>query len=557
MTEFSWRTRREALAHLTREECDVLIVGGGITGAGLALDAVSRGLRVALVEKRDFAAGTSSRSTKLIHGGLRYLEHFDFSLVREGLRERAILTKLAPHLVEPFPFVIPIYLQARRNYDHPLKVRAGLWLYDLLAGGLNIGRHQRLNRDEALKLAPQLDNHGLQGAFIYYDCRTDDARLVIEVIKAAHERGAALANYTRLTGFIRDERGRIVGAQVRDELAGAEFEIRARLSINATGVWMDEVRSLNGNAEREAGRVRPSKGIHLLVAAERLRVTTAWLIPSLTAHRFYFVVPWEGRVLIGTTDTDYTGNKDAPRAETPEVSEILQAINSYFVGAQLESADVIATFAGLRPLISTGETKNTASLSREEEIFESEDGLISIAGGKLTTYRRMAERAIDLAVRRLAERFGPGRANGSRTKEIALGGALNRDEIESAAQRLTQAEKITPTTARHLLQTYGLNAQRVVELMREDERWRAPLVAGLPHVAAEVIHAVRQEMALTLADVLARRTRLCLLAGASVLGCAPAVAELMARELNWNPSEMARQLASFTAEYEREFAAPK
>lgn len=557
MTEFSWRTRREAHTHLAQAECDVLIVGGGITGAGLALDAVSRGLRVSLIEKRDFAAGTSSRSTKLIHGGLRYLEHFDFSLVREGLRERATLTKLAPHLVEPFPFVIPIYRQSRRNYDHPLKVRAGLWLYDLLAGGLNLGRHERISRAEALKLAPQLDSHGLQGAFIYYDCRTDDARLVIEVIKAAHERGAVMANYTRLTGFIRNQGGRIVGARMRDELAGVEFEMHARLVINATGVWMDEVRSLNGSTEREAGRVRPSKGIHLLVAAERLRVTTAWLIPSLTAHRFYFVVPWEGRVLIGTTDTDYTGNKDAPRAEVTEVSEILQAINSYFVGAQLESADVIATFAGLRPLISAGEAKTTAALSREEEIFESDDGLISIAGGKLTTYRRMTERTIDLATQRLAERFGSGQANGSRTTEILLGGALSRDEIESAAQSLAQMDKIAPTTARHLLHAYGTNAQRVVELMREDERWRAPLIAGLPHVMAEVIHAVRYEMALTLADVLARRTRLCLLAGAATLGCAPAAAELMARELNWNPSEIARQRAHFTDEYEREFAAPK
>jgi glycerol-3-phosphate dehydrogenase len=287
-------------------------------------------------------------------------------------------------------------------------------------------------------------------------------------------------------------------------------------------------------------------------------VTTAWLIPSLAAHRFYFVVPWEGRVLIGTTDTDYTGSKDAPRAEASEVSEILQAINSYFTGAQLESADVIATFAGLRPLISTGKAKDTTAVSREEEIFESNDGLISIAGGKLTTYRLMAKRAMDLAAQRLTERFGSNGAGPSRTSEIALGGGLmNRHEFEAEAERLAQMEKLTLAIAHHLLCAYGKNARRIVELLREDERLGAPLVAGLPHLAAEVVYAVRYEMALMLPDVLARRMRLSLLAGVASLGCAPTVAELMGRELGWNPSESARQLASYTAEYEREFAPPR
>jgi glycerol-3-phosphate dehydrogenase len=569
MTEFSWRTRQETHARLARELHDILIIGGGITGAGLALDAAARGLRVALVEKRDFAAGTSSRSTKLIHGGLRYLEHFEFALVREGLRERALLARLAPHLVEPCPFAIPIYQSARRNYDHPLKVRAGLWLYDLLAGRLRLRRHARISRAEALKLAPQLEAQGLRGAFVYYDGRTDDARLVIEVIKSAHARGADLANYTRLVGLIQDAQGRIVGARLRDELTGAEFEARARLVINATGVWTDEVRDLEARllpsptttsetlAPSDGKRVRPSKGIHLVVAAERLRVNTAWLIPSLTAHRFYFVVPWEGRVLIGTTDTDYRGSKDAPRAEADEVNEILQAINSYFPGARLDLSDVISTFAGLRPLISDGKAAATTDVSREEEIFESRHGLVSIAGGKLTTYRRMAERVIDLAVGRLSERFGLSCPNSQRTIEIALsGGALSRDELERAAQRLVQAEQLSSDTARHLVCAYGADCSRIVELTREDERYRASLVEGLPHLAAEVIYAVRHEMALALADVLARRTRLNLLAGRASLQCAPTVADLMAQELGWDQATRARQLADFTAEYEREFATP-
>jgi glycerol-3-phosphate dehydrogenase len=556
MTEFSQRTRRDAHTHLAREVCDVLIIGGGITGAGLALDAASRGLRAALIEKRDFAAGTSSRSTKLIHGGLRYLEHFDFALVREGLRERAILLQLAPHLVEPFPFLIPIYRGAQRNYDHPLKLRAGLWLYDLLAGRARLGWHRRITRAAALTLAPQLDARGLRGAFVYYDGRTDDARLVIEVIKAAHARGAAIANHTRLIGFLHDERGRIAGARLRDELTGAEIAARARLIINATGVWADEVRGLNGQPDPRAKRVRPSKGIHLMVAADRLRVTTAWLIPSLTAHRFYFVVPWEGRVLIGTTDTDYDGDKDAPRAEAQEVREILRAINSYFPGAQLEPPDVIATFAGLRPLLSSDGAKETTALSREEEIFERGDGLISITGGKLTTYRRMAERVMDLAARRLAEACGIA-AGSSRTAQLTLPGALPRAELEPAAARLAQTEDITLEAARHLLSAYGAQAQCVAELMREDERFRRPLVAGLPHLAAEVIYAARAEMALTLADVLTRRVRLALLAGRASLDCAPLVAELLGCELGWSQSETAQQLARFTAEYERELELPR
>src|SRR5262249_970877 len=248
----------------------------------------------------DFASGTSSRSTKLIHGGLRYLEHFDFTLVREGLRERAILAKTAPRLAEPFPFVIPFYRNSRRNYDRPLKMRMGLWLYDLLAGRYNFARHRRLSRDEALSLAPQLDSQGLKGAFLYYDAVTNDSRLVIEVIKTARERGAEIANYTRVFDFIKNENGKVAGARVRDELTGDEIACRARIVINATGVWMEDTIKLtepNGSPANHLNKhVRPAKGIHVTVSADRLRVGAAVLIPSLSSHRFYFVVPWQGRV---------------------------------------------------------------------------------------------------------------------------------------------------------------------------------------------------------------------------------------------------------------------
>jgi glycerol-3-phosphate dehydrogenase len=554
MVEFSWRTRRESLSKFAEQVFDVLIIGGGITGAGLALDAALRGLRVALVEKRDFAAGTSSRSTKLIHGGLRYLEHFDFALVREALIERAVLARNAPRLAQPFPFVIPIYKNRRRNYDHPLKMRLGLWLYDLLAGRRNFARHRRLSRDEALRLAPQLDSRGLKGAFIYYDGVTNDSRLVIEVIKTARRRGAEIANYARVAGFIKSANGKIEGARLRDELSGAEIECRARTVINATGVWMEDTLRLDDQAANGLNkRVRPAKGVHLTVPADRLRVGAALLIPSLTSHRFYFVVPWEGRVNIGTTDTDYSGDKDHPHAEPEEVNEILGAINSYFPDARLEFSDVISSWAGLRPLITDPRASDTTAVSRKEEIIESEDGLISIGGGKLTTYRLMAERGIDLAAKRLGERFNI-KAGPASAKDTAIGGEARSGESAITPERLSQIENLPLETARHLLRDYGPDCQRLIELTREDEGLRKRPVEELPHILAEVVYAARYEMALTLADVMARRTRLAMLAGTEALKCAAIAADSMAPELGWSVKQTERQIAQFAAEFEREFS---
>src|SRR5215468_862716 len=533
-TEFSWRTRRESLSRFAEEVFDVLIIGGGITGAGLALDAALRGLRVALAEKRDFAAGASSRSTKLIHGGLRYLEHFDFALVREGLRERSILARNVPRLARPFPFVIPIYENRRRNYDRPLKMRLGLLLYDLLAGQRNFARHRRLSRSDVLLLAPQLDPRGLKGAFLYYDAVTNDSRLVIEVIKTARKRGAEIANYARVAGFIKNGDGKIVGVRLRDELTGGEIECRARIVINATGVWMEDLIRLDGQAANGLNkRLRPAKGVHLTVSADRLRVDAAWLIPSLTRRRFYFVVPWEGRVNIGTTDTDYSGDKDHPRAEPEEVDEILGAINSYFPEARLEPSDVISSWAGLRPLITDARESATTEVSRKEEIIESEDGLISIGGGKLTTYRLMAEHGIDLAARRLSERFNV-IAGAASAKDTALDGESGYAESAITPEQLSRTENLPLETARHLLRDYGPDYQRLIELAREDERLRARLVEGLPQILAEVVYAARYEMALTLADVMTRRTRLAMLAGTEALNCAAIVADLMANEFGWS-----------------------
>jgi glycerol-3-phosphate dehydrogenase len=555
MSEFSWRTRRESLDKFKEEIFDILVIGGGITGAGIALDASARGLRAALVEKRDFAAGTSSRSTKLIHGGLRYLEHFDFSLVREGLKERAVLARIAPHLVDPFPFVVPIYRNNKRNYDHPLKMRVGLVLYDLLAGRYGLGSHRRLSPDEALKLAPQLDPRGLKGALLYYDALTDDSRLVIEVIKAASELGSNIANYTCVTGFIKDEQGKVAGARLRDELTGDELTARSRIVINATGVWMNDVAGLAPRPGKGPSKhIRPSKGIHLTVSAGRLQVGTAWLIPSLKEHRFYFVVPWHGRVNIGTTDNDYAGDKDSPHAESDEVSEILDAINAYFPAARLERSDVISSWAGLRPLIGDKNARRTADISRKEELFETDDGLISISGGKLTTYRLMAERTVSLAARRVRERFSIVSGDAGTSELPISGGELTRGELARETRRIARNEKLSDETARHLAFNYGSNCYQIVKLIREQEHLRAPLVEGLPQILAEVVYAARTEMAVTLADALVRRTRLAILAGEDSVRYASAAAELMARELEWSDEEVKRQIAQFTAEFDREYA---
>jgi glycerol-3-phosphate dehydrogenase len=554
MNEFSWHTRSKSLKALANAEFDVLVIGGGITGGGIALDASDRGLRVALIEKRDFSSGTSSRSTKLIHGGLRYLEHFDFSLVREALQERAILSRIAPHLVESFPFIIPIYREARRNYDHPLKIRAGLALYDLLAGRHRLNRHRWLSPEEAMTFAPQLDPSGLKGALLYSDGLTDDSRLVIEVLRTAFERGATIANYTRLLGFTKGIDGTISGARVQDKLTGQSFVTRAKVLINATGVWVEDIIHLDevDNAPLSK-RVRPSKGIHLTVSAERLQVSSAWLIPALDVHRFYFIVPWKGRVNIGTTDTDYFGNKDSPHAEKNEVEKILAAINQYFPGAHLAPSDVISSWAGLRPLITDPHAVKTSDISRREELYETADGLISISGGKLTTYRRMARSATDLAAARLRDKHGI-KSGGSRTEQITVsGGAMKREELERTARLLTETEKLSSQTIEHLIFTYGSNYRHLIDLLREDEKLSKPLVEGSPELYAEIVYAVRQEMAVALSDALIRRTRLAVLAGERSVECAPVAANLMARELGWNEEETKRQIDEFICEFKQEY----
>jgi glycerol-3-phosphate dehydrogenase len=538
--ELSLRTRAAHIERMGRETFDVAVIGGGITGAGVALDAASRGLSVALIEKRDFASGTSSRSTKLIHGGLRYLEQLELGLVREALQERATLTKIAPHLSEPLPFLIPIYDASMRSPlgRNRLKLRLGLWLYDRLAGRKKIARHRWLARGEMLALAQGLEPRGLKGGFVYYDCLTNDSRLVIEVIKAAAAREALAANYAAARGFTKSS-GRLSGVEVEDLLTGRAFEIRARAFVNATGVWSDEVTRLDRATDEKS--LRPSKGVHILLPSEKIGPRAAVLIPSAGEQRFLFVVPWCGRTLVGTTDTDYAGDLDEPRADAEEIARILYSAARYFPEANLSTGDVIAAFAGLRPLVGRA-GRATRDVSRREEILESASGLISVIGGKLATYRSIAEKVVDRVVVRLAR---PSKQK-SVTAQITLAGrAIPARDLEAEAESASRRHDLPIETVRHLMRSYGGNFEEVLEIARESSDLRARLIEGLPHIAAEIVYAARSEMAATVEDFLSRRTRIALLARDHGHSCAIDVARLMGRELGWSSAEAQDALAGY------------
>lgn len=478
-------SRTESLGRLGSEEFDLLVVGGGITGAGIAQDAAQRGLRVALVEKGDFASGTTHSSTKLLHGGLRYLEQFEFRLMYEALHERNRLARLAPELAEWLPFLIPIHGRGWRVW----RVRIGLWLYDLLAGFPAGLRHRRVSREEALALAPFLKREGLRGAFLYYDCRTNDTRLTLAVLRSARDAGAVTANYCRVTEFLEEE-GRLGGAVARDEVGGAEFEVRARCVVNATGVWADEVAALADPGEPP--KLRPSKGVHLVVAGERLGARAAAVL-SPSPHgdgRYIFVVPWQGVVLLGPTDTPYAGDPDAVGVVEDDVAYIMTAANRLFPDLQLTPADIISTLVGLRPLIAA-EAATTSQLSREHRIWEGESGLVSIAGGKLTTYRTMAAEVVDLVLKRL------GHAPVScRTGETPLEDA---------------------------------HPEAIAELLREYPELNEPIVPGESETGVGVACAAREEMAVYPEDYLSRRTPLALVAPARAAALREGVARLLGR----------------------------
>jgi len=523
------RDRSAFLDRLAGTEFDVLVIGGGITGAGAALDAASRGLRVALVEARDLASGTSSRSSKLIHGGLRYLEQFDFKLVWEALRERDLLvSKLAPHLVKPVSFLYPLH---RKVLERPY-VGAGLVLYDAMEGTKRpVPHHKHLTVRGALRLAPGLKPAGLAGALLYYDAQTDDARYTVTVARTAAAHGALIANRVSAQKLLRGDEGQIVGARVRDEETGQELEVRAKRVVLCAGVWTDLVHELGGI--RAGYKVRMSKGVHIVVPYEAIRADTG--IISRTEKSVLFIIPWGQRWIVGTTDTDWTGDRAEPTPTGEDIDYILEHANRV-LERPLTRSDVIGVYAGLRPLIAADDSTPTTKLSREHVVDSPVPGLTSIAGGKFTTYRVMARDVVDAAVADFG-RWVPA----SVTDQLPLLGADGLASAAAEAERLAEDYGLPRQAIEHLLDRYGTLTEEVLELTRDDPALAQPLAAGHPYLGAEVAYAVTHEGALHVEDVLVRRIRLFIEAGAWGAEAAGPVADIMGDLLGWDAGRRAAE----------------
>jgi len=523
--------RRTALDALGSGTFDLLVVGGGINGAGIARDAVLRGMRVALVEQGDFASGTSSRSSKLIHGGLRYLEQGHVRLVREATRERERLRRLAPHLVRPMRFVFPLY---KGTSLRPWMLRLGLLGYDVLAGIRTVQRHRMLAPADVARLEPTLRQDGLRGAGEYWDCWTNDARLVLETLLSAVEAGTVALSYAEVTALDKVD-GRITGARVRDRIDGGEVTVRARVVVNAAGPWVDKLRALDAPDART--RLRLTKGVHVVVPRDRIGHEAAIVLRAVADRRVMFVIPWDRHTLVGTTDTDHVGGPDVPPTVDPEdVAYLLDTVNHYFPAARLAPGDVVSAFAGLRPLVAPPVRRGAApsDVSREEEIFASPAGLLTIAGGKLTTYRLIAAKVVDRVVRALRaagdeRRFGP-----SATAERALAGGATPPEDVAARLARQNGHPLGAAVLAHLARRYGERATAVLERVANDRALAAPIVSGLPDPRAEVVTAVEDEWAMTLEDVLRRRTQVALFDPGAGSAAAGDVAGLMAPRLGWS-----------------------
>jgi glycerol-3-phosphate dehydrogenase len=540
MTAFD---RAQAMGRLGREQFDVLVVGGGITGAGVALDAAARGLRTALVDKADFASGTSSKSSKLVHGGLRYLQQKEYLLVYENLHERQRLLDNAPHLVSPLPFLIPLFGRDGAVKKAVAKAYStALWLYDF-TGGLRIGkRHKRITVDEAVAHMPTLRKDYLAAAFLYWDARADDARLTLAIARTAVlDHGAVVANYAPVAGLLKDDDGRVRGARLADGT-----EVRASVVVNAAGVWVDEVRALDEGADPDT--LRPAKGIHVAVPWDKVRTDIAAVVPVPKDRRSIFVVPWDDRVYLGTTDTDYDGPLDDPQCTPEDVRYLLDAIN-LVITDPISEGDVLGTWAGLRPLVKSATSERTADLSRRHAVITSPSGLVTVTGGKLTTYRKMAADTVDEVVRQLGTRPA-WRARRSPTKKMALRGVEGLDAVRGGEAGARFG--VAPDVLEHLAGRYGGEARTIVAMVQADPDLGRPLVPGLPYLRAEAVYAARYEMAHTLDDVLSRRTRALLLARDAAAAAAADVARLVAPELGWSDDEVARQVADFVARCDRE-----
>jgi glycerol-3-phosphate dehydrogenase len=535
-------SRDQALQAMQEDRFDVVVVGGGITGAGVALDAASRGYSVALVERGDFGQGTSSRSSKMVHGGLRYLQNFDLGLVREALLERQLLVRLAPHLVYPTPFLVPALGEGRRDR----RIGIGLNMYDVMATS-RIGRgrsqrnehatepeywspdrHRTIDGEEAAELIPALGPLDPSSAYLFYDCQTDDVRLVLTVLGEAERFGAVVLNGAEVTEVL-DEDGRAAGVGCVEAESGERFEVRAENVVNATGVWADRIRPDELLTEEEIPKIRPSRGTHVTLSTDDLDIGTAACIVPAGGDRTIFALPWYGRVLAGTTDNDYEGGIDHVPSSDDDVTYLLDALNAMF-GTSLGPGDLTGAYAGVRPLISSGDPKKSVDISRKAELYETSSGMLTITGGKLTTFRRMAAQVVD----RITERDG--REAECRTDDIPLGMAARPDDLATEAE-------LPDGATDQLAFRYGHAARAVLDLCGGRAALAEPIVPGHPDLMAEVVIAARAEQARSVADVLLRRTRLGLLAAPQLRRgeAVERVASTLGEELGWSDARAAEE----------------
>ncbi|WP_406271345.1 glycerol-3-phosphate dehydrogenase/oxidase [Nocardia sp. NBC_00881] len=533
-----YRTR--AVTSLGDSEIDVLVIGGGVVGSGAALDAASRGLTVTLVEARDFAAGTSSRSSKLIHGGLRYLEQLDFWLVREALKERGLLLhRLAPHLVRPVPFLLPL----RHRVWERAYIGAGVALYDTIGGARAVPMHRHVSRTRALESAPALRPDALTGAIRYFDAQIDDARHTMMLARTAAQHGATVLTRAKVTGLLRDGE-RVVGANVTDLETGLVHTVRARRVISATGVWTDEMNRMTG--VEFPFHVRMSKGVHILVPRERLDLDTGLIMR--TEKSVLFVIPWGRHWIIGTTDTDWSLDRDHPAASNADVQYLLDHVNQV-LRQPLTRDDIVGTYAGLRPLLS-GASADTATLSREHAVAEPAPGLFVIAGGKYTTYRVMAADAVDAAVEGLGRGVAP-----SVTERLPILGAVGYHELAADLDSLAQRRGLPRATVERLLGRYGSAITDLFDLIADEPELADPLTGAPDYLGAEAVYAVTHEGALHLDDVLTRRTRISIEAADRGLAAAPAVAWLVGARLGWDAAATDREITRYRDRVHAELAA--
>lgn len=546
-------TRGEMWQRLDEKEHDLLVIGGGIVGCGVARDAAKRGLSVALVEMKDLAWGTSSRSSKLVHGGVRYLEQYEFSLVFESVSERRVLMDLAPHLVNPLGFILPVY----KNSKHKLWfINAGMWLYD----GLSLFRspkiHRKLKPDEVAELEPALKQEGLTGAPLYYDCATDDARLTLETALDAAGHGALISTWSELTELSRDEHGRVCGGVVKDVFTGQTKQIKARAVVNATGPWTDALLGNDGVTKHKL--LRTTKGIHIVVDSKILALENAVVCAHPKDKRVLFAIPWGERTYIGTTDTDWSGDPADVYATSDEVDYLIDAVSSYFPKNVITRKDVISTWAGIRPLIAPPEAEKgeTASeVSREHEVRVGKDALITIAGGKLTTHRLMALETVDKAVQLLSLTGGkkgkaiPASTTGDDPLPGAVGWPANDDHEEVASiVEATAKGRISHEIALHLTNTYGMCAVQIAEQCAKDKTWCEQLIPGRPEIVGQIHWAVTQELAETLWDFMIRRTQIYYRDVNQGLVAAPAIAAHMGKLLGWDDARTKAEIATYENE---------